>query len=245
MDSGKAIRVGAVVLVALLVGGWPNAAGPDSFSVRQNLDLPYNAGGVSEEDEEAPDIIFLYGGMYEANAVVFCLDESLTMNGEDRFGIQRREATRAVSELSDRTEFGIIFYGARVHSFRNQLVTANGGNKAAANAFIASRSTNLGTCTGPAVVKALRLLQNSSLTHKAVIVVSDGQPTTCPFTPVGGCEGQKRINRQVLSEIRAATSSRITIHTVLVGRSDICGDGFRFMRTMASGNGGTYRKVSQ
>ena len=240
---GTATRIGVVVIAAFLVGGWPSATGTDF--ARFNLDLPYNAGGSDEEDEEAPDIIYLYGSTYEANAVVFCLDESLTMRREARFDIQRREATRAVMELSERTEFGIVFYGAGVIPYREQLQPANGAAKAGATAFIASRTVNLGTCTGDAVVKALRMLQRSTLSHKTVIVVSDGQPTDCPFQPIGGCENQKRINQRILAQIKSANSSRIRIHTVFVGKTDICGDGLNFMRSMASGNGGTFRKVSQ
>ena len=240
---GKVFRIGVAVIAAFMVGGWPSAIGTDF--ARFNLDLPYNAGGSDEEDEEAPEIIYLYGSTYEANAVVFCLDESLTMNRESRFEIQRREAMRAVAELSDRTEFGIIFYGAGVIPYRERLQTANGASKAGATAFIASRTTNLGTCTGDAVVKALRMLQRSSLSHKTVIVVSDGQPTDCPFQGVGGCENQRKINQRILAQIKSANTSMISIHTIFVGQSDICGDGLNFMRTMATGNGGTFRRVSQ
>ncbi len=240
---GKVSRIGVAVIAALLVGGWPNATGTEF--ARFNLDLPFNAGGVDEEDEEAPEIVYLYGSTYEANAVVFCLDESLTMRRESRFDIQRREATRAVMELSDRTEFGIVFYGAGVIPYRERLQPANAASKAGATAFIASRTVNLGTCTGDAVVKSLRMLQRSSLSHKTVIVVSDGQPTDCPFKPIGGCENQRRINQRILAQIKSANATAIRIHTIFVGQSDICNDGLNFMRTMASSNGGTFRKVTQ
>ena len=50
---GKVSRIGVAVIAAFLVAGWPSATGTDF--ARFNLDLPYNAGGSDEEDEEAPE----------------------------------------------------------------------------------------------------------------------------------------------------------------------------------------------
>ncbi len=231
------------VLVALL--GFPNVVGTESSaSLKVNLDLPFNFGGTGEDDEDAPEVIFFYGGAYEASSVVFCLDESLTMRNENRFEIQNREAMRAISELSEKAEFGVVFYGGGVHAFRPKLTVATAAAKGASAAFIKSRRVNLGTCTGTAVIKALRMLRKTKSRHRAVILVSDGQATTCPFTPIGGCEGQKRINQDILSEIRSANSERISIHTLFVGRTDICNDSIRFMKAISDEHLGTFRRVS-
>lgn len=239
MKASKVI-VGVSLLCLPLVG-----AGPDltrSQFRKENLDLPFDAGASGDEEEEAPDSVFLYGQPYEGNAFVFCLDESMTMRDEKRFETQNREAKRAIDELISRTEFGVKFFGGSVHSFKSSLVPATFDNKLAAKRYINSREVEVGTCMGTAVVEAIEKLSRSSRSHRTVLVISDGQATDCPYTGWSDCGTQKRVNKQILDQVwRANAARKVTIHTIFVGKEDRCGISVAFLRRLAESNGGTYR----
>ena len=149
-----------VVFLTLFMSGPSGSSEFNPVILKTNLDLPYNAGGASEnEDEDAPEIVVFYGSMYEASAVVFCLDESLSMRKAGRWEVQKKEVVRTIMELSSQAEFGLVYYGKGSYSFRNNMMVANQGSKQAAIAFVNSRQMTLGTCLGPGVVKSLRLLK--------------------------------------------------------------------------------------
>jgi len=212
-------------------------------SLKANLDLPYDATAESQEEEDAPEVILLYGGAYEATAVVFCLDESRSMAKNDRWDLQKKEATRAIQELTDRVEFGLVFYGQDAYAFRPTLMAATPANKQAAIAFIASRQMTSGTCLGKGAVKSLQMLQNARSKHRAVILAGDGRPTSCPFVP-----GQDR-NPQILSATFAETIAanpglQIRLHSIYVGSQPIPED-VEFLKTLASIHGGTFRTASK
>ena len=240
-------------LVFLSLAGWMVAAAPalsqsigssaSSFR-KENLDLPYNAVGDGEDSEDAPELIVFYGQGYEATDIVLVLDESLTMNREDRFQIEKREANRAISELHPESRFNVIFFGGTTTSFRRRLSKATTSNKTAAAAFVTTRVTNLGTCLGEAVVEALRMLHRGGSRYPAVLLVSDGTPTRCPFVPAGDCAGRREVVETVLSNIRNANVSRVPVHTILVGQEQRCtGLAREFMTRVAGSSGGTFRSL--
>lgn len=214
----------------------------DSAFSKVNLDLPYNAAGSSEdEDEEAPEIVTFYGSMYEASAIVFCLDESKSMNKAGRWQVQQKEVIRAISELSDKAEVGLVFYGAGSYRFRNNLAPANKATKAAMTQWVTGRQLSLGTCLGPGVVDSLKMLQRAQSRHRAVIVSGDGRPTSCPF--VRGSGQDPRVVQQVLAETLSANPGlQIRVHTILVG-NDVTARDIDFMRKLARLHRGTYRHV--
>ncbi len=86
-----------VVFLTLFMSGPSGSSEFNPVILKTNLDLPYNAGGASEnEDEDAPEIVVFYGSMYEASAVVFCLDESLSMRKAGRWEVQKKEVVRTI-----------------------------------------------------------------------------------------------------------------------------------------------------
>ncbi len=42
-----------------------------SATLKENLDLPFSISGANQEDEDAPEIIALYGSTYRADGFVF------------------------------------------------------------------------------------------------------------------------------------------------------------------------------
>ena len=90
---------------------------------KENLDLPYDAMSLAEEDEDSPEVIIFYGQNYEGDGVFFCLDRSSsTRNGELK--IEKREAIRSITEFSSRVEFGGLS-GLTVSRSKKLLPTSN------------------------------------------------------------------------------------------------------------------------
>ncbi len=246
--------VGSIVILGcLLLQRPPLASSPTGSDLtggdltsglsKANLDLPFNAGGSSEEDEEAPEIVSFYGSMYEASAVVFCLDESLSMRKAGRWETQQKEIIRAITELSDQAQVGLVFYGDRSYSFRKSVVGANKATKAGMIQWVVGRQLSLGTCLGGGVVDSLRMLQGAAGKHKAVIVAGDGRPTSCPF--VRGSGQDPRVAQQVLMETLSANPGmQIKVHTILVG-NNVTNRDIDFMRKLAQLHRGTFRRVAQ
>ena len=140
--------------------------------------------------------------------------------------------------------FSVIFFGGRTTSFRPRLSAASRANKSAAAAFVNSRATNLGTCLGEAVVQAIRMLHQGGSKYAAVILVSDGTPTRCPFVPSGGCDGRRDVVEMVISNIQSANIRRLPVHTILVGQEERCtGLAREFMTRVAGLSGGTFRSL--
>ena len=100
---------------------------------KEPLDLPYDAYGLTEEEEEAPEVVVFYGQNYEGDGIFYCLDRSSsTCNGE--LNIEKRETIRNITEFSDRVEFGIVFYDSGIMKFPRSTnpVKASQGAKAQA-----------------------------------------------------------------------------------------------------------------
>lgn len=234
------ILQGVILAAAVLLPGRPS--GSEFDDLKANLDLPYDALGSSEEEEDAPELIFFYGDTYEADAVVFCLDESRSMRHHSRWEIQKREVARAIRDLHQEAEFGLVFYGANAYSFRDTLTKADEGGKQAALAYVNSRQLSLGTCLGPGVVRSLRMLQRSSRKYRTVIVVSDGRPTVCPF--VRGQGRDEALIQEILQQtVTANPGLQIRIHTIYVG-TDNDPRAIDFMRRLAERHNGTFRIVN-
>ena len=243
----KSILPFFLAVTALASFSWSQSVTPKSRSgLKTNLDLPFDAGGEDSRQEDAPELIVFYGEAYEASNIVFCLDESLTMRNGGRFDIEKREVRRAISELNPDAMFGVLFYGGQVTGFSRQLVKATTSNKQAAMGFINSRVENLGTCLGNSVTQALQMLHRSEARFQAVILVSDGTPTRCPFARLNGCAEKQAVCNEVLGQITAANSRRMPVHCILVGNAGRC-DGLptQFMRAVSGLSGGSFRHVPQ
>ena len=205
---------------------------------KDNLDLPYNSGGDGDEDELAPAIVSFYGGSYEANAVVFCLDYSKSMRNGHR-ELQTREIYKTIPDLASDTKFNIVFYGGGVDLFQQQLVPASQSNKGAALNQVSTLPLSLGTCMGPAVSRALTLAKDA---HRAVVILAgDGKPTTCPHTK--GTD-KDALRRQILSRSAGENpGQKVIVHTIYVGdpsaRKEV-----DFMRKLSVIHGGTFRVVA-
>ena len=246
----KRIVRSSLLLAVLLVLGLSGSPEPTAISageligglLQQNLDLPYNAeGAASEEEEDAPEIVYFYGQNYEASAVVYSLDESGSMTSNNRWALQSREVTRSISDLTDDSEFGVVYYGSRVSEFRNTPLKAEQSSKTAGIAWVRSRRPQGDTCIAEGTVRALQIVRRSASNFKAVIVTSDGHPDVCATG--NGARGAE-IARLIQMTLAANPGLMVKVHTVWVGQGSDR-EAQRFMRQLAEAHGGTFRAVSQ
>jgi hypothetical protein len=150
-------------------------------------------------------------------------DEGNTANG-NRMARAQSELRRGVMSLPKAFKFNIIGYGCSIRRFRNAMVEANGGNKAAAVGFINSMFPSGGTMTGPATAQGLADKEN-----KAVILLTDGAPN-CGASGFGG-------HRAV---IRAANTQNAIVTVFGIGAT---GSLRAFCQGIAADNGGNYVDV--
>lgn len=63
--------VGLLLVIASPINGQLS-----QIASKENLDLPFDAFGISEDEKEAPEVVFFYGQQYEGDGFFFCLDRS-------------------------------------------------------------------------------------------------------------------------------------------------------------------------
>jgi len=210
-------------------------------SLKANLDLPYNAQGDAEEEEDAPEVVVFFGQSYEANALVFALDQSGSMSENGRWQLQTREVNKAISELTERVDLGVVYYSSTVNAFREVPIRAIALNKTAAHGYIASRQPAGDTCLAEGLVKALEIVRKSEAKHKVVVVTSDGKPDICA---TGHQASPSEIEGLIQKTVAANPGRQVTVHTIWVG-AGTDNEAITFMKKLAAAHGGTFRQVSK
>lgn len=232
-DIPRIARLFTVLVLALLGTAILHAQSTGSPR-KENLDLPFDAAVGDEHEEAAPEVLVFYGEAYETEAVFFCLDQSLSM-GQGEWQILQRELIRVISELSSSMEFGIVFFHeeATVFPASKKPAVANAGSKASAIAMVQStKASNRSTCFLPGLREALNMANQSSAKRRTVIFMSDGKVT---------CVGEDTVKytEKTLQQTKAMNTKRTVINTLGVGREVI----EFFMESLATRNGGTFRRV--
>jgi hypothetical protein len=236
----SSFRVLGALLVPLLGLAVFSFSSSSASTVKENLDLPFDALGEAGEEEAAPEVVVFYGQVYEADALFFALDESGSMDQQGRWRLQTREVIRTVSELSQNTEFGIVYYSNAVSSFREAPVRATEGIKGAAKNYVLSRHPRGDTCLAEGVVKALQIAALSTSKRRAVIVTSDGKPDICATGDEATGEGLEAL---IQKTVNANPGLQVKVHTVWVGQVNEA-QPIEFMKRLARAHGGTFRQVS-
>ena len=224
------------VIGVLLTGSGLYAQGSGQPATKENLDLPYDAFGLSEEEEEAPEVVFFYGQQYEGDGFFFCLDRSSSVaNGE--LDIEKREAIRTISQFSKHVQFAIVFYDQGMMKWpgSGRPAEANGSMKSGAISFLSTIQSGSGTCVKEGVLEAINFANRSSAKRNVIIYLGDGG-TSCP----GAGSGYKN---QTISQVAAANFKKHQINVICVGVDG--GMDESFCKALANSNGGTYRKLSR
>jgi len=239
MTRFLATRLSIVLLVTL---GASFACAQDlggqrvSAALKANLDLPYDAlvERSSEDEEKAPQIVSFFGASYETEAIIFCLDRSSSMADAGGWEDLQRELARAVSELSEDTDFGLVFFGedTKVYPESKKPARATEAEKKSALEFARALAPQSWTCLLPGLSDALTMAQASRKARRTVVLLSDGKPT---------CQGVNYFEYldQVRAEARSRAGATITIHTIGTG-ADVNDP---FLSELARTHRGTYRRA--
>ena len=212
--------------------------GQGTATTKQNLDLPYDAIGDGEDEEEAPEIVTFYGTTLEADAFFYVIDRSGSMSNNNELEAAKREVRKNLTEFSDRVQFGIFFVDKDLKQFPagGQPAVANPGMKGSAMSFLQSFQVGGGSCPGAGFVAALRMANQATSQRKVVVYVGDGG---------GTCHGadEAQYLQKTLGEVSAQNYQRATINTV--GVVEVSGLREKFLRALAGGNGGTYTFIAR
>ncbi len=223
----------AFVLFTLLLFFSANVSAQGGLS-KENLDLPYDALSLAEEDEDAPEVVIFYGQNYEGDGVFFCLDRSgSTANGELK--IEKRETIRSITEFSARVQFGIVFYDAGVKKYPStgRPLTASVGAKGGAISWLTNLRSGSGTCPGKGLMECLNYVSFSSAKRNVIIWLGDGC-TTCPG-------GSGNYSQKTLTQVKSRNFKRAQINAIAVGgNGEVCES---FPKSLAAQNNGTYKRV--
>lgn len=239
MDAKKLLYLSSL-LPLLFLPGHPLGTGlAAEVGGRENLDLPFSVGISAEDEEAAPEFLIFFGQLYEADAVIFTLDKSGSMSSQNRWLIQSQEVIRSINELSERAQFGIVYYGSRVEPMRKVPIDGTAAGKSAAAAFVKSHRPQGDTCLFEGLTEALRIVQRSKSERRTVIVTSDGKPDVCA---TGDLATPQQISSLIAQSVAMNPGLKIKVHTIWVGASNN-GQAINFMRRLATAHGGTFRTI--
>jgi hypothetical protein len=175
-----------------------------------------------------------FGRSFAADGVFFVLDRSGTM-------IDRGELPRAKEEISGFLEaapagirFGIVVFDAGVIKFppSGTAVEATPEMRQAARAFVESVTGGAGTCVHSGLLAGVDFARASGIGRSAIIYVGDGG-ATCPRDTV-------EYWQETLDAVTEANRGIARIHAMGL---DVASYFERFLRELASRNGGSYTRV--
>jgi len=221
----------AVFLLALSPAGSFAQSG-----IKENLDLPFDALGENEEEEDAPEVVNFYTVTLEGDGFFYIIDRSGTMNDQGELARARQEVKKNINEFSDRVQFGVFFFGTDIVKFpsNGQPAEADMAMKQSGRSFVDGTPAQNGTCGLKALQAAIQMANQAKSNRKVIVYLSDGGGT-CQ----GGDEAQYL--QKTLSTVASLNFQRIKVNTI--GVLNLTPLGEQFMRKLASMNGGTYTKI--
>ncbi|MBI4606034.1 MAG: VWA domain-containing protein [Planctomycetes bacterium] len=232
----RCVQALAVASLVSLVGA--PARGQDPTGLKENLDLPLNAVGEGEEEEEdAPEIVVFFGQVLEGDAFFYVIDRSRSMNEDGRLDKAKREVTRNVQEFSERVQFGIVFFNHAVVQFPTggHAAVATAPMKSAAMSFVQSVIDRGATCGQAGLSAGLRMAKTASVARKVIVYLSDGGGT-CP-----GIWDEAEYLQRTLEAVAAQNYERVQINTIGVRVAGELQE--QFLIQLAGRNGGTYTRL--
>ena len=225
-------RVLPFLVIVLGIGFQAFAQSGGAARKKENLDLPFDAFGLSAEAL----VIIFFGQSYEGDRIFYCLDRSSSVR-DGELAREKQEVVRNINEFSERIQFGIVFYdrGIQKHPANSRPTEATPGGKAAAIGFVMSRQSGGGSCAGKGVLECIRFANASSARRNVIIAFGDGC-THCP-----GMDAQQHA-KQALAEIAATNFKRHQINSILVGNDTNCK---YWAKPLADMNGGKYAVIAK
>lgn len=174
----------------------------------------------------------------DADAVVFVIDRSETMQDLGELEIAKRGVAAAVRELRDGGELGIVFFDRGVSSlpWTPPLLQSTRENRDAAASYVLAMGGGGGACVREGLLAALDLLQVSNAADKAIIYLGDGR---------GVCAGFEEAPyiQATLADVTERNTDGVKIHTIAVLGSGA--EQRQWLRELAVMNGGTFHRVDK
>ena len=204
--------------------------------IKENLDLPFDALGENDDEEDAPEVVNFFTVTLEGDGFFYIIDRSGTMQDSGELQRAKAEVQKNIAEFSDRVQFGIFFFDQGLMKFPNngQPATADMAMKQSAKSFVSGTQGGVGTCGLAAIQAALQMANQAKSQRKVIVYLSDGGGT-CQ----GGDEAQYL--QKTLSTVASMNFQRVKINTIGVLQVNALGE--QFLRKLAAMNGGTYTKI--
>jgi Mg-chelatase subunit ChlD len=204
--------------------------------IKENLDLPFDALGADEEEEDAPEVINFYTVTLEGEGFFYVIDHSGSMMDSGELHRAKQEVLKNLNEFSERVQFGVVFFAGAATKFptNGRPADADNANKQSARSFIQSVQRANGSCPLQGLQAGLLMANQARSPRKVVVYVGDGG---------GTCEGvdEAQYLEKTLSQVTSSNFQRVKINTI--GVLDISKIGEQFLRKLASANGGTYTRI--
>lgn len=206
---------------------------------KANLDLPFDAGGDSEDETTAPEIVVFYGQIIETDSLFYVMDRSSsTKNGE--IEIEKRQLVKSISEFSDKMEFGIVFFSSKAGPIFPESkipVRATATQKGAAIGFVSGIQAGGVTCPKEALNIAIQMANKATKTPSTIVYLGDGE-TTC----TGGGDLARKYADETLAAVAAWNYKKHKINAILAA---VSGTDEYFPRELANQNHGTFTKITR
>ncbi len=237
----RSLHVFAVVLCFAL--GQTNFVGAQTLAggaLKANLDLPFDAGLLNDdgEDEDAPEIINFYSQQYEGDGIFYAIDRSGSMQNQGELLIAKNEVRKNIREFSNRVQFGIVFFDSGITKFPSsgRPTDASSSMKASATNWLMAIPGGRGSCCKEGLMEALKYANTSSSSRKVVVYVGDGG---------GTCQGQNETTylTSTLAAVKSMNFQRAQVNSVGVLSINTLRE--NFLRNLASGNGGSYVRITR
>ncbi|MBI4603349.1 MAG: hypothetical protein HY721_15465 [Planctomycetes bacterium] len=238
----RSLRVGVSAAVLGLAASLVSAGGdsPASRATKENLDLPFDAIAEREAaEEDAPEILVLYGQEYEADVFVIAGTGSGCPVRTAILGQMEREVMERVSAFTKETQFALFFdaHGQDFVKFpaNGTPVEATEANKARAAAFLKAKPPQGSpVCLGELLLAGLKSALASSARRKALIYVGGGE---------GYCNASDEATylTRVLQEVTGTNGGKVMIN--VLGIKVVEPSRKQFLRALVARNGGTYTPV--
>ncbi|MBI4602584.1 MAG: VWA domain-containing protein [Planctomycetes bacterium] len=229
--------VATLAIASLVVLRTAAAQSPGPTELKENLDLPFNAAGEGEDEEDAPEVVVFFGRALEGDAFFYVIDRSASMRRDGRLEHAKGEVIRNVREFSERVRFGIIFFDVGLQKFPDAVEAADASPamKSRAIGFVGSVAPGGGTCGQAALTAALKMARATSVSRKVIVYLSDGGGT-CP-----GCGSEAEYLQQTLEAVAAQNHERVRIDTIGIGTLRELQE--EFLMNLAAENGGAYSRI--
>jgi von Willebrand factor type A domain len=231
-DSGALDTSDAVYLLSALFRGGPVPV------------VPFPACGEDATEDtlgcEAYEVcrfaFTFYAQSFAADGVFFVIDRSGSMQDSGELQRAKQEILSFIEAAPPESRFGIVFFDASLVRFpaSGTAAEATPEMKDSASAFVNSVPGGSGSCVKSGLLAAVDFARSTGARRNLIIYVGDGG---------GTCQGadEAAYLAQTLEAVTSANSGKARIH--VIGVLDLSTIGGRFLRDLASRNGGTFTMI--